>query len=152
MAADWDTLKEQQELILSREGVIKKILIGFSTAILTAAVISSAASVWAIFGEINGIKEWITVHIAEVEYGSKQHSAFEKRILKLEEFASAGDRFTKKDGDLLAHEDRRLSDRIRLLEDSRIRIESKLDRIEERSKDILDKLGAFKNAVGAPHP
>jgi hypothetical protein len=152
MAPNWDHIEEQQEEILSKEGTIKKVLVGFSSAILTIAVASAAASVWAIYGEINGIKEWVKVHEMSVEYGSKQHVGFESRLKYLEDFANAGDRFTKRDGEDLRAEDRRLSDRIRVLEDSRIRIEAKLDRLDERAQEILEKLAAIKAAGGAPHP
>ena len=129
-------IEEQQDRVLVGEQDLKKIVLTSAAGILTAVILASAAGIWATNNQLKDIQGWQDTHDAHYDHGMADMAKMAGRIGKLEAFADTGKRFTRDDGD-------KIEVRVRILENSSIRIETKLDA-------ILNKLSAVKRQTGTP--
>jgi hypothetical protein len=133
---DLKHIEELQERVLDGEQGLKKVMLTTASGILTAVILASAAGIWATNNQLKDIQGWQDTHDAHYDHGMAEMNKLDGRIGKLEAFADTGKRFTRDDGD-------KIEARVRLLENTSIRIETKLDA-------ILNKLSAVKRQTGAP--
>lgn len=128
--------------VLVGEADLKRVILTSVAALFTAVIVTGAGGIWSVNNKLKDIEAWQEKHDAHYQHGIEQVVDLGQRVLKLEEFANRGDRYTSRD----AKEDgAKMDARVRMLENTSIRIEAKLD-------VILDKLGVVKQSLGAPHP